>query len=379
MGEDGVASGPRFNWVALLVLITVICVLIALLLPATESAREAARRINCNNQLKQIGLGLHNYHNFYKAFPPGATVSPANITASAANPWADAKLTTKGAGGTSWILPLLPYIEADSTYKVWDLKYGAGDTRPYTTPGTGNQGTEKSPGPAAMDVKGLYCPTRRSRLRQGVDNVMMLQSWWHGGGTDYGGCMGRYQGFLLDADQSMTLPDAKDRLKLAFVPGMDIATDITFQVVGDIGGPDATCLAAKGFGVFGRVNIGTTIREIAKDGTSCTIMTGELQRITTTTTTGPFNASSGPIYSHDGWAIGGSPTLFSIGCPYPTDVKTNPLIDNGYFMSPGSDHSGGANFGHADGSVRYINTTINPHAFSLMGSMDDRLPLCIAY
>jgi prepilin-type processing-associated H-X9-DG protein len=173
----------------------------------------------------------------------------------------------------------------------------------------------------------------------------------------------------------MILPDAKDRLKLAFVPGVDVA-DASYHVPRDTSGPDPTCSAEKGFGVFGRVNVGTTIREISKDGTSNTIMTGELQRITQTTTTGPFNAGSGPIYSHDGWAIGGSPTLFSIGCPYPTGVKTNPQINNGYFMSPGSDHSGGANFGLADGSVRYINATVRSNTLSLLGSMNDRVPIC---
>jgi prepilin-type processing-associated H-X9-DG protein len=360
MEQDGVASGPRFTWIALLVVVVIICVLIALLLPSVECARETARRCQCNNQLKQIGLGLHNYHNVHKTFPPGATVSPANIAADAANPWADAKLTTKGADGTSWILRLLPYIEADSKYKAWDFEYGvSGGTNPSI---------------ASSDIKGLYCPTRRSKIREGVDSRMMLNTKWTGGGTDYGGCVGRYQGFLPDADQSMTVPDAKDRLKLAFVPGVDVA-DIGLMVAGDNSGPDATCLADKGFGIFGRVNVGTTIAEVQKDGCSNTIMTGELQRITQKTTAGPFNANSGPVFSHDGWAIGGSPTLFTTGCPYPTDVKTNSLMSNGYFMSPGSEHSGGANFGIADGSVRFIATSINNNIVALIGSMDDRIPI----
>jgi prepilin-type processing-associated H-X9-DG protein len=373
MNPHRTSSRSGFTWVELAAIIVVVSVLLALLAVFFGHSREAARRINCSNNLKEIALGLHNYHNAHKMFPPGATCSAANITADTANPWADANLTTQGASGTSWILPLLPYIEAQTTFKAWNFKYGVGDTRPYTIPQSGNQGTAAAPGVAAMDALywgGLFCPARRSRLRPGVDNVMMLQSWWQAGGTDYGGCMGRHQGFLLDADQSMTLPDAKDRLKLAFVPGVDIA-DATFQVVGDTSSPDATCEAKRGFGIFGRVNVGTTIQDVAKDGTSNTIMTGELQRITTVTKTGPFNASSGPIYSHDGWAIGGSPTLFSTGCPYPPDATIKRMMNNGYFMSPGSDHSGGANFGIADGSVRYINTTVDPNIFSLLGSMND--------
>src|SRR6188472_655592 len=65
--------GPRrgFTLIELLVVIAIIAVLIALLLPAVQSAREAARRSQCVNNLKQIGIAIHNYHSSFDCFPPG--------------------------------------------------------------------------------------------------------------------------------------------------------------------------------------------------------------------------------------------------------------------------------------------------------------------
>ena len=143
---------------------------------------------------------------------------------------------------------------------------------------------------------------------------------------------------------------------------------IYYEVAGDTDRPKAaTCEAEEGLRHLRPSQRSTSIAEI-KDGTSNTIMTGELQRIINKTTDGPFNASSGPVYSHDGWAIGGSPTLFTTGYPYPADAKTKPLMNNGHFLSPGSDHAGGANFGLGDGSVRYhLQRRSIANIFALLG------------
>ena len=100
-----------FTLIELLVVIAIIAVLIALLLPAVQAAREAARRIQCTNNLKQIGLAIHNYHESNDVFPPGGfpAYNPTQNTGNNACPSAHARL--------------LPYIEQQSLYNAlnWNL------------------------------------------------------------------------------------------------------------------------------------------------------------------------------------------------------------------------------------------------------------------
>ena len=95
-----------FTLVELLVVIAIIGILVALLLPAVQAAREAARRMSCGNNLKQIGLALHNYHSALKTFPIGARSSGV-ITAGATG------------FGQSWWVSILPYVEQGPAYDKW--------------------------------------------------------------------------------------------------------------------------------------------------------------------------------------------------------------------------------------------------------------------
>ncbi|MFO0864181.1 MAG: DUF1559 domain-containing protein [Gemmataceae bacterium] len=93
-----------FTLIELLVVIAIIAVLIALLVPAVQKVREAAARAQCQNNLKQLGLALHSYHDTYKKFASGGTPSPA------------------GGYGHSWIMLILPYVEQGAIYNQFDFK-----------------------------------------------------------------------------------------------------------------------------------------------------------------------------------------------------------------------------------------------------------------
>ena len=101
-----------FTLIELLVVIAIIAILIGLLLPAVQKVREAAARTTCQNNLKQFGIGLHNYHSAYGKFPP---MSRADTTKRGGNPSQE-----QAEKGNLWIY-LLPYIEQDNIYKLSSL------------------------------------------------------------------------------------------------------------------------------------------------------------------------------------------------------------------------------------------------------------------
>lgn len=126
-----------FTLVELLVVIAIIGILVGLLLPAVQAAREAARRMSCSNNMKQLGLAMHNYHDTFRVFPYG---------------W-----DTRGA---SWSTHILPQIEQGNVYS----------TLIFQESGPGNWGTDGSPNEAAS---GTYIATYRCpsmALPEHVDN-----------------------------------------------------------------------------------------------------------------------------------------------------------------------------------------------------------------
>lgn len=109
-----------FTLIELLVVIAIIAILVALLLPAVQQAREAARRSECKNNLKQLVLGLHNYHDTHGRFPPGAICSDISGTNSCATNFRHAEW------GTTWAISLLPYIDQGPLWNNYNSELPTG-------------------------------------------------------------------------------------------------------------------------------------------------------------------------------------------------------------------------------------------------------------
>lgn len=359
-----------FTLIELLVVIAIIAILIALLLPAVQQAREAARRAQCQNNLKQIGLALHNYHDAHRCFPPGQINNTFQVDTIGqyANPLEATSLLSLlstgfgytnplGFHGTSWMVQILPFIDQATLYNYWNF---GGNVRM-----NGDAGFQTPPPdltiiyPPRTDIRVFYCPSRRSEMKataeyaacNRVDTNVAGNFPWTKGGNDYSACSGSGVTFH---DNNTNFVDNQTYWLTA--PQLAATTVTVIGVNGQTFTSSPFTQFQTNIGMFG-VNSHTAIRDVT-DGTSNVIMVCE--RRVSKQLTPNFQRSS------DGWAWGGPATLMSCrnaphtGLHYDEADSSHPQVVQACF---------------ADGSVHMINFNINLITWNNLGNMSQGSPV----
>lgn len=325
---------PAFTLVELLVVIAIIGILVGLLLPAVQAAREAARRMQCSNNVKQLGLAFHNYENTFRNFP----VNFAERARAGLGNGGPAISDT----GKSWLQMILPYIEQSSLFNNIDFTVGLRLTGGI--PGT-TANIQRNRDAAATVIQTYLCPSDgqhdNGRLGRRSDAVAATDMWAI---TNYKACAGRNWAYGI-YNHPNTLG-------------------------GRNGGNNDGLNAGNGVLSSNQVNTNpiTRIRDIT-DGTSNTIFTGEAlpqysqwnwwynPNAVTATTAIPLNFS---LRRAKPWPTCGLPAGdFSryADCDWPNNYNFN------------SRHTGGGNFGLGDGGVRFLSESVDTEVYRSYGSI----------
>jgi prepilin-type N-terminal cleavage/methylation domain-containing protein len=314
-----------FTLVELLVVIAIIGVLVALLLPAVQAAREAARRMQCGNHLKQYGVGIHNYHDTYNVFP---------INATGTNGSAIPRLT--------WQVRILPFMEQSAIFNGIDF-----NVDPRRLPLSGG-------GPVLWGVSPPYthCPS------DPFPKVMPGPR----AQCNYGGSLGSQNVDGLNLTKCHPFKVFEQNL-----PGGNARFGETNPIN-----------KARVSGIFAFSAVVIRFADVT-DGTSSTLLVGEVLpgcQWNNDNQAGTWINSWGNLYSIGGGVSTITPINEMTTCPRAsrvTDPNCTPASGDTMQYAYGfkSLHPGGAQFTLADGSVRFINQNINHSMFQYLGSRDE--------
>jgi prepilin-type N-terminal cleavage/methylation domain-containing protein/prepilin-type processing-associated H-X9-DG protein len=339
MARSRGAYRAGFTLIELLVVISIIAVLIALLLPAVQSAREAARRAQCVNNLKQIGLGIHNYESANGSFPPGAiTYQEAPLDCA-----------TPQRGYTMQCM-ILPYMELSTIYNALNTSWATGGPQ-----GSGHAGATNRTGLIAQ-IKSYVCPSDFPQVPYTISQSSNGYSQ-----TSYAGVAGTNDIWHYWCNCP------------AGVGGQDCAGSIEIK-------PD---------GIFGR-NWTFRISNVT-DGTSNTLFVGETARfkndpdqIFNSWSRGLWFGSASPNATRPQGSASTAPRInaaFQLNdlSAFPATLVPTGNADSWlYSASPDyrvlgqygfrSQHPGGANFLFGDGSVKFLKETIDLTTYRALGT-----------
>ncbi len=335
-----------FTLIELLVVIAIIGVLISLLLPAVQSAREAARRAQCTNNLKQLGLALHNYHDIHGSFPPGGMTAPGWG-------WANNGLTWRGL--------ILPMMEGNTAYNAVNFNLyadGSGQasfaTAWYTLfstficPSDPNNSTGFR-GDGGVD--GQH-PAGPAPLRPGGGATAVPVANYAGSfGDNY--CIGGLTGTggPWETPVGTVPPVGRPRVGWAGFWGTTFNENLSASTGGQL----------RGFFDYRTLQV-VNIASV-NDGTSSTVMVGEMfPSQAADSNFWYFNGGTAGMTVPLNWQTKSTACGISFGSP---DWQCRFSYASKGFKSA---HPGGANFLFGDGTVRFVKNSINQNIYCAIGS-----------
>ena len=332
-------------------MIAIIGILVALLLPAVQAAREAARRAQCVNQLKQIGIGCHNYHDINGAFPAG-------------NFWGPTEGEVEPHAWQSWFLPFLPQMERQALYDQIDFSVNMITRSRAADNLTIAQNQLDELICPSDDFSGVELRTEEVYIGSGTSPIVSQVS--------YASSVGDYQAvpgntLLTDTGQGMPFVDENGDCKGDNPPFGNKFYNPN-QTSGGCGGMGPGTgnpifnQPQRLRGVIGRFSWAASFRQIT-DGASKTFMAGEcigawsvLQNFALQS----FATTAHPINS-------GNVEILTGVAEWP-EMPDNP--EWGFSATFRSLHPGGANFVNCDGSVSFVQDTIDHFTYMALASRE---------
>ncbi|MBI1347173.1 DUF1559 domain-containing protein [bacterium] len=337
-----------FTLIELLVVIAIIAILIALLLPAVQQAREAARRTQCRNNLKQIGLALHNYQDTHNVFPPYKTWNNGTDCAGGPDSWTN-------QGGYSWRVMILPFMDQAPAYSKIDFTNHHSQAN---CPGSTNSWGQVN----AQALPGYICPSDSTPPVIGGS-----------GGANYAGVVSSSaQSKLSFSTASGTIP--AEQLKAFFQMDNVGATRVSVTDLKD-GSSNTIAVAevwrgrrtvVRGGGTYGVDGNGRCYRWMVEGGCG---VTGTLGRGGSKgSMSGGFEASGG----NPGGQLQPGATSAPAGDGGPNDKRADQVTWNGEndegvhdgFRPASSSHTGGVHVLMGDGSVRFASDNVDSNVWN---------------